>query len=584
MWNATDHRPEGRRPRPAAAHRAAAPFALLLLLLLLAFAAAPAPAGAQEAEGPAAAAPVDPAVEAPTAGAVEAPPGATPEAEPPADPEAAALAAEIESRYAARWTEDGVELEPVQEIPGVRSVEVAEGEVRVNGDAVPPGVLRSWFGDQAEPLLDLAALDADEARGLLAVAGPAAEEEADAALDAPPPPAAPGEPEAPRRRTGSILKFGSDVVVEADEVADEAVSIGGAVYVHGRVRRDVVAIGGDVEVRGEVGGELTAVFGDVDLGPGSRVEGNVLSVGGRVRRAPDSEVEGNIEEISAAGIDGGDVDWGDWADRGDYRGPIRHGRIDDAYWNLVGTALLALLACLTFLVGRRSVEAAAARLGTVGDAFVAFLVGVAAWLLIVPLTVIVFILVAITIVGCLLLPLLAVAEVVVIVIVFLLGYTAAALCVGRWIDRRFGRRLGSSYLVLVVGVLAIEIWHLIGEGLHVFAGPIEFFALMFILAGAAVQFVATTTGIGAVLVHLFDSRKKRGELPPAAAAALPEATPPPPPPPAEGEPPTAEGEPPPPAPEPPPHGDPLDEAAEDEEFWDEGDERNKDKGGDKSST
>ncbi|HMB53524.1 MAG TPA: hypothetical protein VKU40_09425 [Thermoanaerobaculia bacterium] len=529
MRNTTDRRPGGRRLRPAHPIRAAA---LLAALAFWGLAALPVlPAAAQEAEEP------PPQVEAPEPPAAA---GNEPARNEPADDEAAEdeaavaaeaepaaeaspLAASIADRYDATWSDDGVELTPRGEVaPGVRVVEVTEGTVRVNGDAVPSSVLRSWFGaEAAAPLLELAELDADEARQLLAVSEPVADEDADEAdegdegdegdeaeVDA----ADEAERrDEPRRDTGSIVKFGSDVVVEEDEVAYEAVSLGGDVVVYGRVRRDVVAVGGDVQVFGEVGGNVTASPGSVELGPNSEVDGDVLAVGGRVRRASGAQVRGKIEDVSAGGIGGGEIL--DELIRHDRSSPYRSWKVVDVYWNMVGIALMMLLVCLTYLVGRRTVDAAVARLDAPMEVLIAFLVGLAAWLLVVPVSVIAIVLVAITIVGCLLLPLLLIAEVAIVVIVFLLGYTAAALWVGRWITRRFGSRVGGPYVLLVIGLLAIEIWHLVGTGFDVFGGPMQFFAFMFILFGTAVEFLAMTIGIGAVILHLFDERRRRQALP-----------------------------------------------------------------------
>lgn len=518
MRNTTDQRPGGRRLRPAHPIRAAA---LLAALAFWGLAALPVlPAAAQEADAP------PPQVEAPEPPAAA---GNEPAEEEPAEDEAAVaaeaepaaaaspLVASIAGRYDATWSEDGVELTPRGEVaPGVRVVEVTEGTVRVNGDAVPSSVLRSWFGaEAAAPLLELAELDADEARELLAVSEPVADEDADEAdegdeteVDAADEAEVRDEP---RRDTGSIVKFGSDVIVERDEVAYEAVSLGGDVVVYGRVRRDVVAVGGDVQVFGEVGGNVTASPGGVELGPDSEVDGDVLAVGGRVRRAPGARVRGKIEDVSAGGIGGGEIL--DELIRHDRSSAYRSWKVDDVYWNMVGIALMMLLVCLTYLVGRRTVDAAVARLDAPMEVLIAFLVGLAAWLLVVPVSVIAIVLVAITIVGCLLLPLLLIAEVAIVIIVFLLGYTAAALWVGRWITRRFGSRVGGPYVLLVIGLLAIEIWHLVGTGFDVFGGPMQFFAFMFILFGTAVEFLAMTIGIGAVILHLFDERRRRQALP-----------------------------------------------------------------------
>jgi hypothetical protein len=505
MRNTIDHRPGGRRPRPVHPIRAAA---LLAALLFWGLAAVPVPVAAQETEEP-----PPPQVEAPE------PPAVPAEDEPAV--EASGLAVTIGDSYDAAWSEDGVELLPRGEVaPGVRVVEVTEGAVRVNGDAVPTNVLRSWFGTEAAaPLLELAELDADEARQLLAVSEPVADEDDDEGGDEggdaddaeSEAPAAPAAADEPRRDTGSIVKLGSDVVVEKDEVAYEAVSLGGDVIVYGRVRRDVVAVGGDVQVFGEVGGNVTATPGSVELGSDSVVDGDVLAVGGRVRREAGARVGGKIENVGARGIGGGELL--DDLVRRDRERPYRPWKIGEVYWNMVGIALMMLLVSLTYLVGRRTVEAAAARLDSPMEVLIAFLVGFAAWLLVVPVSIIVIVLVAITIVGCLLLPLLLIAEVAIAIVVLLLGYTAAALWVGRWITRRFGSRVGGPYVLLVVGLLAIEIWHLIGSGFDVFGGPMQFFAIMFIFFGTAVEFLAMTTGIGAVILHLFDERRRRQQLP-----------------------------------------------------------------------
>src|SRR5206468_6709846 len=84
----------------------------------------------------------------------------------------------------------------------------------------------------------------------------------------PPPaatPEAPPTPEPPRVvKSGDIMRVGSDIHVERDEV------------VHGSVS----SIGGDVTVDGHVQGDVTAMRGDIFLGSTARVDGDVVSVGG----------------------------------------------------------------------------------------------------------------------------------------------------------------------------------------------------------------------------------------------------------------------------------------------------------------
>lgn len=88
-----------------------------------------------------------------------------------------------------------------------------------------------------------------------------------------------------RRTSGSErVVMGGDVVVEAGEVVDEAVAVGGSVLVRGRVEGDAVAVGGSVHVEdgGVVEGEIVAVGGEVIVEPGGQALGDRVNVGGAV--------------------------------------------------------------------------------------------------------------------------------------------------------------------------------------------------------------------------------------------------------------------------------------------------------------
>jgi hypothetical protein len=509
MRNLIDGREDRRRGVDRAGRRAAA---ALLALLLLPLAMTPA-AGQEEApETPAAAA---------SAAAADGQAGH------------AELAATLGERYRALPAREGVLLVPREEVPGVRAIEVAGGEVAVNGEPVSASILRSWFGDQAEPLLALAELDEAEARELLAVdadaeaaeeAAAAAEEaaaEAEAAeaeaegIEMPAPPPVPPAPDEPWVHQGQQFKIGSDIVIEENEVATEAVAIGGSVLVRGRVRRDVVAIGGSVEVVGEVGGEIVSVLGGVTLGPDAVVDGNITSVGSGVRRAPGSRVRGEVMEVSVPGPGSHDVDWEEWVERRARRDGrwFRGSRIDDAYWNLVGGVLLALLVCLAILVGRGVVERVERRISNTSDLVVAGLVGLAVQLLLVPLLVIVVVLLIVTIVGCLALPLIPFA-LLALVIAALFGYAGVALRLGRWLQGRFGMKLAGPYLPALLGVAVIEVWKLIGEALDVLGGPAWFFAAIFVVFGVVVEYAAWSVGLGAILMNGLEGRRRRPAVPP----------------------------------------------------------------------
>ena len=97
----------------------------------------------------------------------------------------------------------------------------------------------------------------------------------------PPPPVPENRPRR-ERRGNEIVRFGSDVTVERDEIVEE-----------------VVVIGGNATINGEVDGELTVIGGNATLGPEAVVRDDVAVVGGTLEpcaglghRGPDPERRG----------------------------------------------------------------------------------------------------------------------------------------------------------------------------------------------------------------------------------------------------------------------------------------------------
>ena len=101
---------------------------------------------------------------------------------------------------------------------------------------------------------------------------------------------------------GTIVEFGHNAVVGADETATTVVAIGGNVYVHGIVTT-AVAVGGNVIVDGRVNRTVVAVGGNVDLTGGwvgarnSPNDTAVVLVGGTLTRGPGSVLTGNITNV-----------------------------------------------------------------------------------------------------------------------------------------------------------------------------------------------------------------------------------------------------------------------------------------------
>jgi cytoskeletal protein CcmA (bactofilin family) len=443
-------------------------------------------------------------------------PAAAPAA--PAAPDTQGLRAAIAQKYEVLAVSNGVVLKPRTEELGVRTVEVSGDTIAVNGERVSEGVLRAWLGEQAEPILGLHRLRPAERQSLFGLKKGTGETEipdtgtaesaapADSAAAATPEeteaktPEAPEEPEAPSS-TGSRVKIIGRITVDKDEVVEEAVSVLGSVRVDGQVTQDVVAVGGSVVINGKVGGSVVSVGRDVRLGPHSEVMGDVTSVGGTILREEGSKVHGSTQDV---GVGGGNRDW------------PRDIDIDTGFpffgllWSLLWLIVLALMVFLCLMLGRNRVERAESYIAT--EPWKAAVVGLLAMFLFLPLLLVVTVLLVITIVGCaliLLYPFFAV----VLALLLLVGYTASVHRLGVLLEQRFDRRFGSPYAVALMGLLALEVWVILGHLLGMIGGFLHVIGTLLVLFGSAAHFAALIVGLGAVILDRLNG--------PAAAAVPP---------------------------------------------------------------
>lgn len=450
-----------------------------------------------------------------------------------------ALRSALQSRYEAIPITDGILLKPRAERLGVRAVEIRGGAVAVNGEEVNDEVLRAWLGKDAEALISLRDLDADEQRELLRLpaAEPAPGSEADPDIPADPdekgaevpePPAAPEAPEgveppAPpsppvlsSHSSGTRIRVAGNVTVDPDEVAEDAVVIGGPLHMKGEVIGDAVTIGSSSWINGKVGGSVAAVAGSVHLGPKAEVMGDVTSVLGSVEKAPGAKVHGDTTEVSGSqfltgrGYDGWDHDGiqiGVWPIVG------RTARLTSALLYLV---LLCLFVCLALLLARQPVDRVERRLAT--DPWTSLGVGLGSLLFFFPLLAVVTLVLIISVVGCLVILLYPILALVLLGGI-LLGFTAAAYRVGRFLENRFSRSFGNAYVVTLVGVLALSGWTLLGRLFALIGGPLSIFGAFLVVLGFLLKLTASTMGFGAVLLTRFGlgPRVPAGYIPPPAA-------------------------------------------------------------------
>jgi hypothetical protein len=389
----------------------------------------------------------------------------------------------LRERYDLLSLQDGVGLVPRARDAGIRIIEVRNGAVSVDGQALTGGELRTRLGADANLILRVTYLDAADQRQLAASAQADAPRVPDLPGAGPPP--APGPPDVPRstRRGGDMVRIGDNVTVSRNEVIDG----------------DVVVVFGNATIDGEVNGELTVVMGNADLGADAVVRDDVTVVGGTLNRAPGAVIEGRVENVA--------VGRGPW--RGaNFPGMLREtifGRVGSLAGTLFRVAFVTLLALVVVAFGRPWIERIADRASS--DPLRAGLTGFLAQLLFFPVLLMTIVVLAISIVGIPLLLLLPFA-IVLVLIVLLVGFTGVAYHVGRLLNGQFGWTERGPYATVLLGVMTIALVTVLARSAAVIGGSFLTFPLS--AAGYMVEYAAWTLGFGAAILVWWRGRRLGG--------------------------------------------------------------------------
>jgi len=404
----------------------------------------------------------------------------------------AGVKASVLEHYRVLLVRDGVVLTPRS--GPARAIEITKGAIAIDGTPVTGRELQDQLGTDADLVAQLSFMTPDALRDAFGGPGPAAPvtpvPPASPASPEPAPPATttapsappasaepPARPEPPRRKSSAKVHFGGDIEVAEDEVfTDPVVAIGGNVNVLGRVEDDVVAVGGSVH-----------------LGPKAEVTGSVTAVGGRVEQERGADVGGEVQEVGIAGpIHFGHPNW--WA--------MGHDMFS-GWFRLFGTilriALVLLLALVIAIAAEHPVGRIARRVGD--DPWTCGFVGLAAQVFFVPVLVITIVVLAISIIG---IPLLILVPFALIALLFgvLMGFAGVARRVGIW---AVGPNRGAL-VPTAVGVVLIAAGTFLARLLWLLPGPIAPIAIVVSIAGLFVEYVAWTTGLGAMLLTRFGTR------------------------------------------------------------------------------
>jgi hypothetical protein len=390
------------------------------------------------------------------------------------------LRQQIEQRFDVLPLHNGVALRP-KSTPGgtrgVRSIELTDGTIAIDGAPATGAELRDKLGADADLVLRLSYLEPAERRALFAAETPPIVEtpEAPEAAEAPPP----SPPPRRARHSDDRFRIGGSVTVDADE------SVG-----------DVVVIGGSAHIRGEVTGDIVVVGGVLELGPNAEVAKDVTVVGGTLRRDPTARVAGRVNQIGP-GVKFGGLH----ASRFPF-GPMLFwgsawGGLFAFMSTIVRIAILCLLASLVVLVGHDYVERISAR--AAAEPLKAGLVGLLAQLLFLPLLIVL----VVTIIGILLVPFVVLG----VIVVLIVGFTSVSYQVGRFVSGRLGSTPPlNPYSTVIVGILAVLTPVVLGRILGIGGALVFPLALPLLLIGFLAEYLAWTVGFGAVAINQFDKR------------------------------------------------------------------------------
>ncbi|HEY7529702.1 MAG TPA: polymer-forming cytoskeletal protein, partial [Gemmatimonadota bacterium] len=494
-------------------------------LVLLAGLAGPRPLAGQE--GAAAPAPAAPA--APAAGAPDRPaPAAAPAPRPaPPTPAPAAVApvpaaqaqgaltdAEVDSllarasgrfRVLASPRGDGILLLPNYGAPGVAVVEIVDGDVTVDGAAVPRGGLAERLGEDAPLVVSLSYVPPDVLQDRLEARESRDEDDFDVP-DVPEPPDVDSDfdIDIDVDEDGDLVRFGGDVTVAAGEV------IGG----------DVVAMGGNVDVAGTVLGDVVCMGGRLTLRDTAIVHGDAVAVGGTLEKAPGARVLGQQQIVGVS------VPFVAPFGAGHAHGGF--GWVGGLFFTILSVGLFLLLGSIFQLFLPRHLDRVETNVRS--SPVKAGLVGFLAQVLFIPAFLLGLILLVVTIIGIPLALVWAVAFIPLGFLAAIFGFTAVARLIGTLLASRAERGLTSPYVAIFVGLAGLFAPMLLSNLFDMGGGLLDLLSVVFFILGTLALYLAATIGFGAVLLTRFGTRTSWSGGPPAGERA------PQPPPPYEPEP------------------------------------------------
>lgn len=235
-----------------------------------------------------------------------------------------------------------------------------------------------------------------------------------------------------------VAIFSNIEIAEEITVNGDAVSIFGNVTVNGNVTGDVVAVFGNVTVSGTVSGDAVAVFGEVSVRNNGSINGDAVGIIGGVNKSPNGTIRGEVADVNAP-----------------FNIKPRDGFIPRiSYGDMIGLFLVYAFSCLALqiipdrirLMSEESRQKVGRRFG------IGFLITI----LFVPVSIVLSILLAITLIGIVFIPFIFIA----FVLAAFIGMVAVEIAIGYRIT---GHLEGgySVYIHLMVGAVLVYVMKMI---------------------------------------------------------------------------------------------------------------------------
>ena len=274
--------------------------------------------------------------------------------------------------------------------------------------------------------------------------------------------------------TDQIVKTGSDIVVNEDQI----------------IREDVVAIGGNITVKGRVNGNVVAIGGWVRVTPGGMIQGDAVSIGGDIESEPGAVIRGGMINVLHLGM--GHNSW-----------PVLGLRGISLMARIVKIAVFLLLAIVTFSIAPKNVEKIKNRINQ--EFWISLLIGFAVEMMIIPVFVILFFLLFITIIG---IPAALIALPSAVVVYFLLAYTSGCYFAGEKIKENTALKPETPLMTLIVGILSVEAILLLAKMVGISVWSLTALSTILTIFGFMVLWLVVTVGLGAGLLTRFGTRPK----------------------------------------------------------------------------